>query len=129
MKINSYSCRTFFSALALVVFIVLGSAKFSAAQIDCNAVHDAPACNLDGPLTACLDGGNMIITTTVQVTGRNPVLVYSFPVNTSGAEIVDTNFVSYNSVDSTYIESVIVSPGVTSGSFNLELDVSVSYSD
>src|SRR3954462_11411976 len=94
--------------VALMLLMLLCTEQYSSAQIPCSSIHDAPACNLDGPLTACLNGGNITIVTTIQISGPTPQLVYSFPVNTSGAEVVDTNFVSYNGTDSTYVENVII---------------------
>jgi len=110
-----------------MLLLFLNAANFANAQDTCAAKHPAPACNLVGPLVACLYGGADTITATIDFSGRYDSLVFTYQTNTTGSDIVDTNFVSFN--DSEYIQQIILAPGTQTGSINLQLDVYIRYPD
>ena len=89
MKTNTNSCKQLTKGVSkiepsnfkvvLMLLMLINIAKFSNLPMDtCSLKHDAPSCNLTGPLVACLNGGLMTITTTIDFSSANPMLVYTF---------------------------------------------------
>ena len=87
----------------------------------------APACNIDGPLKACLFGGNMNITVQIEFATADPELVYSFPVNTTGAFIVSTGAYNYDPFTGAGTQALVINPGTTYGPINLQLNVKTDF--
>ncbi|UEG49509.1 T9SS type A sorting domain-containing protein [Ferruginibacter lapsinanis] len=113
-------CKKFYSNIKVAVLLF----SFAAiAAMGANAQQPAPSCNLTGPLKACLNGGNFVITANIDFSTANPQLVYSFPTNTAGAFIVSTGPFIYDPLNDAGTQQITINPGVTTGQINLQLDV------
>src|SRR4051812_40697019 len=94
-------CSSLKKMVALFCFAVMMVSGIQAQQ-------PAPACNLIGPLAACLDGGNILITNEIAFSTQNPTLSYTLPVNTTGAYIVSTGPFVYSGKDDGGTQTIVL---------------------
>jgi len=81
-----------------------------------------PAANIKGPLKVKAGSGNVTITSEMIADG-NATTAYTLSDNTSGATIVSTGNLVYNSSTGVTTQTVVVNPGTSKGNFNIKVEV------
>jgi len=81
-----------------------------------------PAANITGPLRVKSGSGNVTITSQM-VADANATTTYTLSDNSSGATIVSKGNLVYNSSTGISTQTVVVNPGTSKGSFNIQLVV------
>lgn len=80
-----------------------------------------PACNIEGPLKACLGQGDILITSQIVYGTETPNIKYVFNENSSGASIVSKGEYQFDAVSGIGYQTVTINPGNQSGTFNIRL--------
>lgn len=88
-----------------------------------NGLAQAPACNVNGALKACLNQGDITISTEIVYGTPNPQINHLFAENSSGASIVSVGPYQYDATTGIGKQSVVVNPGSQAGTFNMRLIV------